>query len=111
MKRIKQHCYRRQKRTHKKRLPKCLTNIRNDHYLHHARCKSYTQLWTLPKHRFFTPPSSTLDPTVASLLAQNDIVVQSGVKYCEYVKIRPGDGIELTQNSRLMNYYYKVKNT
>ena len=59
----------------------------------------------------FHPPSSTLDPTVASLLAQNDIVVQSGVKYCEYVKIRPGDGIELTQNSRLMNYYYKVKNT
>ena len=49
-----------------------------------------------------------MDPTVASLLAQNDLVVQSGIRYCEYVKLRVKDGIELTQNSRLMNYVYKV---
>ena len=59
------------------------------------------------KQPTFHPPSSAMDPTVASLLAQNDLVVQSGVRYCEYVKIRPKDGIELAQNSRLMNYHYK----
>ena len=62
------------------------------------------------KQPTFHPPSSTMDPTVASLLAQNTLVVQSGIRYCEYVKIRCKDGIELTQNSRLMNYHYKVEN-
>ena len=51
-----------------------------------------------------------MDPTVAALLAENTLVVQSGIRYCEYVKIRCKDGIELTQNSRLMNYHYKVDN-
>ena len=47
------------------------------------------------KQPTFHPPSSTMDPTVASLLAENTLVVQSGIRYCEYVKIRCKDGIEL----------------
>ena len=60
------------------------------------------------KQPTFHPPSSAMDPTVAALLAENTLVVQSGIWYCEYVKLRVKDGIELTQNSRLMNYVYKV---
>ena len=54
----------------------------------------------------FHQSATALDPTVASLLSKNDLLVQSGVKYSEYVKLRPGDGIELTQNSRLLNFLH-----
>ena len=54
----------------------------------------------------FHQATTALDPTVANLLSQNDLLVQSGVKYSEYVKIRPGDGLELTQNSRILNFLH-----
>ena len=54
----------------------------------------------------FHQATTALDPTVADLLSKNDLLVQSGVKYSEYVKIRPHDGLELTQNSRLLNFLH-----
>ena len=54
----------------------------------------------------FHQASTALDPTVTDFLSKNDLLVQSGVKYSEYVKIRPNDGLELTQNSRLLNFLH-----
>ena len=65
-----------------------------------------TSVQTDAKPPTFHQSATALDPTVASLLAKNDLLVQSGVKYSEYVKLRPGDGIELTQNSRLLNFIH-----
>ena len=61
---------------------------------------------TEAKPPIFHQSATALDPTVASLLSKNDLLVQSGVKYAEYVKLRPGDNIELTQNSRLLNFIH-----
>ena len=54
----------------------------------------------------FHQASTALDPTVTDFLSKNDLLVQSGVKYSEYVKIRPNDGLELTQNSRFLNFLH-----
>ena len=58
----------------------------------------------------FQRPIAALDPTVQSILNENELIVERGISYSRYVPLRPVDNLELLKNSKLLNYYYKDLN-
>ena len=58
----------------------------------------------------FTQPTETLDPTVRSILNENELFVEHGISYSRYVVLKSIDNMELIKNSKLVSYYYKDQN-
>ena len=62
-----------------------------------------------------TPPPfhssiSTIDPTVKSILSENELFVEDGVSFAKYVPLKPNDNMGLVRDSKLLCYYYKDSN-
>ena len=58
----------------------------------------------------FNQPRETLDPTVQSILNDNELFIQHGINYSRYISLKPIDNMELVQNSKLVSFYFKDKN-
>ena len=58
----------------------------------------------------FQRPIAALDPTVRSILEENELIVEKGISYSRYVPLLPQDNLDLIKNSKLLNYYYKDVN-
>ena len=58
----------------------------------------------------FHAPITNVDPSVKSLLSNNELFVEHGISFAKYVPIKPIDSIGLIRDSKVLSYYYKDSN-
>ena len=58
----------------------------------------------------FIAPTSTLSPTVNSLLNENELFIEHGISYTKYVSLKPLDNLDVVKNSKLVSYFYRDQN-